>query len=206
MVDELANSSNNNDASGVEVYEIFRKDVDQLKSKLKRPFLPSDYVRQYSAFRLARVDATQDHRDADRRDYEEVEEHSAGGIVVDGDRAVVIARKNRRGALDWCLPKGHLEAGETPPEAAMREIAEETGISAKVQRLLGIIDYYFVVGDYRIHKVVHHYVLRRTGGKFSAREDPDGEVMRILWVPIDKLQVTLSYPNERKISHMLNLR
>ncbi|MDR2538911.1 MAG: NUDIX hydrolase [Bifidobacteriaceae bacterium] len=201
--ESIVQSSETNE---VEVYEIFRKDVDQLKSKLKRPFLPSDYVRQYSAFRLQRVDSN-DHYDGDAHEYyEEVEEHSAGGIVVDNDRAVVIARQNRRGTLDWCLPKGHLEAGESPAKAAMREISEETGIVARVRRLLGVIDYYFVVGEYRIHKVVHHYVLRRIGGMFSVREDPDAEVARILWVPVSKLQTTLTYPNERRISHMLNLR
>ena len=57
-----------------------------------------------------------------------VEETSAGGLVIDSStgepRAAVIARRNRAGRREWCLPKGHLEGTETPEEAAIREIAE----------------------------------------------------------------------------------
>ena len=64
-----------------------------------------------------------------------VEETSAGGIVVNLNspalEVAVIARINRAGRLEWCLPKGHLEGEETPAQAAMREVAEETGIVEK---------------------------------------------------------------------------
>ena len=61
-----------------------------------------------------------------------VEERSAGGVVVDvheGEaRMAVIARRNRAGRVEWCLPKGHIEGAETLPQTAAREVAEETGI------------------------------------------------------------------------------
>src|SRR6218665_1680297 len=63
-------------------------------------------------------------------------ETSAGGIAVkvEGGVAFVacIARRNRAGRLEWCLPKGHIEPGESPEQAAVREVAEETGILADV--------------------------------------------------------------------------
>jgi 8-oxo-dGTP pyrophosphatase MutT (NUDIX family) len=124
-------------------------------------------------------------------------------VVINQNAVAVIARLNRRGGLDWCLPKGHLEPGETPEQAAVREVEEETGLTTRIERFLGVIDYYFVVGDYRIHKVVHHFAFRKTGGGFALRKDPDHEVLRIMWVPGSKLQTTLTYPNERKIVHML---
>jgi hypothetical protein len=62
-----------------------------------------------------------------------VDETSAGGLVVaddgvTGPRAALIGRTDRRGRLLWSLPKGHIEAGETPEDTAVREVAEETGI------------------------------------------------------------------------------
>ena len=67
-----------------------------------------------------------------------VEERSAGGVVVDvheGEaRIAVIARRNRAGRVEWCLPKGHIEGEETLPQTAAREVAEETGIRAGPHR------------------------------------------------------------------------
>ena len=63
-------------------------------------------------------------------------EVSAGGLVVDDPHAptvgLLIAHRLRSGALVWSLPKGHIEQGETPEQAAVREVREETGITARV--------------------------------------------------------------------------
>ena len=88
-----------------------------------------------------------------------VEEVSAGGIVVDletpGHPVAIIARINRGGRLEWCLPKGHPEGEETNEEAACREIEEETGIAGRILAPLGSIDYWFTVSGHRGHKTVH---------------------------------------------------
>src|SRR6266581_8238617 len=66
----------------------------------------------------------------------QVNEFSAGGLVVDlaGDvpRGALIGRTDRLGRLLWSLPKGHIEAGETAEQAAVREVEEETGISGEI--------------------------------------------------------------------------
>lgn len=133
-----------------------------------------------------------------------VEETSAGGLVVDPRRATahaaVIARRNRAGRLEWCLPKGHLEGVETPEEAAVREIAEETGIHGRVVRRLGTIDYWFTGDDRRVHKVVHHFLLEATGGTLTVEGDPDGEAEDVAWVPVVDLADRLAYPNERRLA------
>ncbi|SNS97604.1 ADP-ribose pyrophosphatase YjhB, NUDIX family [Micrococcales bacterium KH10] len=133
-----------------------------------------------------------------------VEETSAGGIVLtyidEVPHAAVIARRNRAGRLEWCLPKGHLEGEETPPQAAIREISEETGIRGHVLALLGIIDYWFTGTDRRVHKVVHHYLLAAVSGRLTVENDPDAEAEDVAWIAVDQLPDRLSYPNERRIA------
>ncbi|MDR3107690.1 MAG: NUDIX hydrolase [Bifidobacteriaceae bacterium] len=132
-----------------------------------------------------------------------IEEVSAGGLVVDAiegvAQAAVIARRNRGGRLEWCLPKGHLEPGESPAQAAVREIREETGIVGQVVKHLGTIDYWFLGEGHRIHKVVYHYLLSAQGGWLTAENDPDSEAEDAAWVPLDQLRERLAYPNERRL-------
>lgn len=135
-----------------------------------------------------------------------VEETSAGGLVVavmeSVFHAAVIARRNRAGRLEWCLPKGHLEGVETAEEAAVREIFEETGINGVVRRPLGSIDYWFTGDDRRVHKVVHHFLLDAIGGYLTVEGDPDSEAEDVEWVSFADLQTRLSYPNERRLAAM----
>jgi len=130
-----------------------------------------------------------------------VEETSAGGLVVDRSgaqpRVALIGRLDRRGRLLWSLPKGHLEAGESTQDAAVREVEEETGIRGRVLAPLGTIDYWFIADDRRIHKTVHHYLLEASGGELS---DTDLEVDEVAWVPIDELGARLAYAGERRLA------
>ena len=141
---------------------------------------------------------------AQRRALPTVEETSAGGLVIDRatepPRAAVIARLNRAGRVEWCLPKGHLEDGETPEDAAVREIEEETGIRGRVVDSLGTIDYWFSAEGRRVHKLVHHFLLEATGGTLSIDGDPDKEAIDAAWVPLTELAKMLAFPNERKIA------
>jgi len=129
-----------------------------------------------------------------------VDETSAGGLVVDLSGPVpvgaLIGRTNRRGRLLWSLPKGHVEAGETNEQAAVREVQEETGIVGEIIGTLGTIDFWFVAEGRRIHKTVHHFLMRRTGGELS---DEDIEVTEVAWVPITELVGRLAYSDERQL-------
>lgn len=111
-------------------------------------------------------------------------------------RAALIARRDRVGRLVWSLPKGHLEDGETAQEAAVREVEEETGIRGKVLASLGVIDFWFVTGDHRVHKTVHHFLLEAVGGALS---DADIEVAAVEWVPLDDVPSRLAHADERRL-------
>ncbi|OPX08505.1 NUDIX domain-containing protein [Gordonia sp. L191] len=135
-----------------------------------------------------------------------VRETSAGGLVIsDLDlpveelSAALIGRVDRRGRMMWSLPKGHIETGETAEQTAVREVAEETGIQGLVVAPLGKIDYWFVSEGRRIHKTVHHYLLRSVGGELS---DEDYEVSEVAWVPLHELPRRLTYSDERRLARM----
>ncbi|WP_028475908.1 NUDIX hydrolase [Nocardia sp. CNY236] len=137
-----------------------------------------------------------------------VRETSAGGLVIDGldgpregRSAALIGRTDRRGRLLWSLPKGHIEAGETAEQTAIREVAEETGITGVIVAELGNIDYWFVTDGRRVHKTVHHYLLRSVGGELS---DADVEVTQVAWVPLSELDSRLAYADERRLAEMAN--
>jgi ADP-ribose pyrophosphatase YjhB (NUDIX family) len=141
--------------------------------------------------------ARQARRRRDRK-LRQVDEFSAGGLVLDlaGEvpRGALIARTDRHGRLLWSLPKGHIEAGETAEQAAVREVEEETGISGTILAELGTIDFWFVAEGRRIHKTVQHYLMRAVGGELS---DADVEVTEVAWVPLPDIAAQLAYPDER---------
>jgi ADP-ribose pyrophosphatase YjhB (NUDIX family) len=131
-----------------------------------------------------------------------VDEVSAGGLVIDhsGKKGLLIGRKDHKDAsgqrILWSLPKGHIEEGETPEEAALREVAEETGIQSAIERSLGVIDFWFMAGEKRIHKTVHHYLFRETGGLLAPQES---EVDEVGWFPLAEIVDRLAYPDEKKL-------
>jgi 8-oxo-dGTP pyrophosphatase MutT (NUDIX family) len=131
------------------------------------------------------------------------DEVSAGGLVTSAEspsRVAIISHLNRGGRADWCIPKGHPEGGETLEQAAVREIYEETGLHAEIIQKIGEIHYSFKVGNRRISKTVHHFLMRQTGGSLSADLDPTGEVVDVAWFDLAELDQVLAHENERRVA------
>ncbi len=130
------------------------------------------------------------------------DEISAGGLVIDatGTRGLLIGRYDQKDVSGkrvlWSLPKGHIEAGETPEQAAIREVQEETGIQSEITNSLGVIDFWFMAGGKRIHKTVHHFIFTETGGLLAAQES---EVDEVSWFPLAEIVDRLAYPDEKKL-------
>ncbi|APQ55168.1 MutT/NUDIX family protein [Corynebacterium pseudotuberculosis] len=142
------------------------------------------------------------------------DETSAGGLVISGLAEAVdnnnnvdlsriyvalIGRLDRRGRLLWSMPKGHVEPGEDKGKTAEREVWEETGIHGEVFADLGTIDYWFVSEGVRIHKTVHHHLLRYVDGDLN---DEDPEVTEVSWIPADELIEHFAYADERKLARI----
>jgi len=139
-------------------------------------------------------------------------ETSAGGLVLSGLAEAVqpngevdfsaiyvalIGRLDRRGRLLWSMPKGHIEPNESQHATAEREVWEETGVAGEVIADLGTIDYWFVSEGIRIHKTVHHHLLRYVDGDLN---DEDPEVTEVRWLPVNRLIEHLAYADERRLA------
>jgi 8-oxo-dGTP pyrophosphatase MutT (NUDIX family) len=122
---------------------------------------------------------------------------SAGGVVVREGRAgteVVICGRDSDGV--WGLPKGTPDEGESLEAAAVREVSEETGLRVEIVNKIGVVEYWFAANGVRIHKWVHHYLMRATGG---STEDHDEEYDRVEWRPVEEALRTLTFDNDRNM-------
>jgi len=128
-------------------------------------------------------------------------EHSCGGAVIAIREGVphvaLIATRNRS---RWGLPKGAVDSGETPEAAALREVKEETGIEARIVRLLDTIEYFFRAGDTLIHKTVDFYLMDYVAGDLVPQLS---EVDAVEWVELAASVRRASFDSERKLLEMV---
>jgi 8-oxo-dGTP pyrophosphatase MutT (NUDIX family) len=131
---------------------------------------------------------------------------SAGGVVLAELRpnapVALVAHRSARGALQWTLPKGAQEPGESVEETALREVREETGLEVELVGPLDTIDYWFVWAPERTryHKFVHYFLMRATGGDFSAH---DHEMEDAAWFEPDQARRQMSFNNERRLLDLI---
>ena len=101
----------------------------------------------------------------------------------------------------WALPKGLIGAGEKPEEAALREVAEETGVEARLVTKLGDIRYVYTWAGERVFKVVSFYLLRYRRGRLGQiAPEQEIEVAEARWLPLDEAPKLLAYRGEREMA------
>jgi 8-oxo-dGTP pyrophosphatase MutT (NUDIX family) len=125
---------------------------------------------------------------------------SAGGVLIrradEGPEVLLASRRTRRGELVWGLPKGLIEEGESPEDAALREVREETGHSGKIREPLGEVSYWFVWDDERIRKTVHFFLMEDTGEEPG---DRDHEMEEVRWFPLARARKIAGFKSEKEI-------
>lgn len=126
------------------------------------------------------------------------EEVSAGGIVFRRDGARTFFLLIRDPYRNWGFPKGHLELGEDPATAAVREVAEETGIGAvELRAPVETIDWTFRFRGRQIHKVCHFFLMETTERR-TAPQSAEG-ITACRWATYEQATKMISYDNARAV-------
>lgn len=125
--------------------------------------------------------------------------------------AGAVAYRRRGAAIDvalisvgvparWQLPKGMVDPGETPEQAARREVREEAGIEGDIRAPLDTIEYWYQATRdgqrVRYHKFVHFFLIEHRAGDVA---DHDQEVNEARWVPLPEAATLLSFASERRV-------
>ena len=130
----------------------------------------------------------------------EHEYDAAGGVVLDGDRVLVLDRSSRS---ETRLPKGHVEPGETDVEAAVREVGEESGyVDVRVERDLGMQLIEFEAHPpegpaWHIVRRERYFLMRLVSDAQAPRVDADQKFVP-RWVPAVEAEAAMTYDNERE--------
>ena len=110
--------------------------------------------------------------------------------------AIVPTRRAADGSSVLGLPKGHVDPGETPLQAATREVREETGLVAESLGELGEVRYFYRRDGRTVGKSVLFFLFRYVSGKTS---DHDHEIEEVRWIDLREAQTILTYDGEREM-------
>jgi 8-oxo-dGTP pyrophosphatase MutT (NUDIX family) len=109
---------------------------------------------------------------------------------------IVPTRRASDGSKVLALPKGHIDPGETPLQAATREVREETGVTAEPLRELGEARYWYRRDGQTIPKSVSFFLFSYAAGDTA---DHDDEVEEVRWIRLAQAQDELTHAAEREM-------
>ncbi|HVT41322.1 MAG TPA: NUDIX domain-containing protein [Gemmatimonadaceae bacterium] len=122
------------------------------------------------------------------------QEISAGGVVVRRSGAETFFLIIRDSYENWGFPKGHLQDGEPPERAALREVSEETGLGGlELRGPVSVVDWHFRFRGRLIHKVCHFFLMETT--ETITRPQRAEGITACRWVQYDDAVRLISYEN-----------
>lgn len=127
-----------------------------------------------------------------------IKQFAAGGVVIKKERARprVLLIKDSYGRWTW--PKGHIEKGEFPQSAALREIKEETGQkNIEIVKELGKQEYYFTFKGEIIFKTVHVFLIKASGREKIIVQT--SEIQKAKWFWPEKAVEKIEYKGSRAL-------
>jgi 8-oxo-dGTP pyrophosphatase MutT (NUDIX family) len=129
-----------------------------------------------------------------------INEHSAGGAVFrrrEKGRTVEWLVCKHSGYHKWVLPKGIIETGESPEDAALREVSEETGVKAKIiKKIMPGVAYKYTKNKILVDKKVEFFLMEYASGDIK---DHCWEMEEVKWILANEALELLEFPTEKKV-------
>jgi len=126
-------------------------------------------------------------------------EFSAGGLIEKNGKILMILMKTITGKKVWTFPKGHIEPGEDPQGAALREVFEETGIKCEVKEETEffVSHYFFNRNGEKVEKKVYWYIMKPIEDTGSI-QTPE-EIEETKWVDFDEGMKIAQYESDMEM-------
>ena len=118
---------------------------------------------------------------------------AVGVVCLRGDEVLLIRRGRPPKQGEWSLPGGRIEPGERTEDAALRELREETGVEARINRLIAVVDGIFPEAG-------RHYVLIDFAADWVSGEPVAGDdAMEARFVPLDQVEALVDWSETRRV-------
>lgn len=118
---------------------------------------------------------------------------AVGVVCLRGDEVLLIRRGKPPKKGEWSLPGGRIEPGERAGDAALRELAEETGVAARITGLIDVVDGFFAEAG--LHYVLIDYAAEWVSGDPMAADD----ALEARFVPLDQVAALIDWSETRRI-------
>ncbi|HCJ66421.1 MAG TPA: NUDIX hydrolase [Elusimicrobia bacterium] len=121
-----------------------------------------------------------------------VYEFSAGGLVIDNGKVLIIKTKNLKGDIVHTFPKGKIAQGEKPEDAALREVQEETGYQCEIIKRIDKVEYFYKREGQLIKKAVYWFLMKPLEGT----GEHDKEILDVFWRETNEAEGILTYKSD----------
>ncbi len=123
---------------------------------------------------------------------------SAGGVVIHNGAMLLLDRPSRG---EVRLPKGHIDPGESPEMAALRETTEESGYAdLEIVQPLSMNDVEFTDGNKQVVRTEHYFLVHMLSERTMRRDEKDADEFAVLWVTLDKAPARLTFEAEQAVA------